>query len=85
MPNKSSNTNSQNSIIKKYQKTNPINIKNKNNNIKEKIDEKNKPKIDIITLSPHKISLFDLRYPSLPKTEKVLNINYKELSVKKNQ
>ena len=35
-----------------------------------------------MTLSPHKISLFDLRYPSLPKTEKV--INYKELSVKKN-
>ena len=38
-----------------------------------------------MTLSPHKISLFDLRYPSLPKTEKVLNINYKELSVKKNK
>ena len=38
-----------------------------------------------LTLSPHKISLFDLRYPSLPKTEKVLNINYKELSVKKNK
>jgi len=38
-----------------------------------------------MTLSPHKISLFDLRYPSLPKTEKVININYKELSVKKNQ
>lgn len=37
-----------------------------------------------MTLSPHKISLFDLRYPSLPKTEKVININYKELSVKKN-
>ena len=36
-----------------------------------------------MTLSPHKISLFDLRYPSLPKTEKVININYKELSVKK--
>ena len=52
VPNKSSNTNSQNSIIKKYQKTNPINIKNKNNNIKEKIDEKNKPKIDIITYLP---------------------------------
>jgi hypothetical protein len=38
-----------------------------------------------MTLSPHKISLFDLRYPSLPKTEKVININYKELSVKKNK
>ena len=38
-----------------------------------------------MTLSPHKISLFDLRYPSLPKTEKVLNINYKELSIKKNK
>jgi hypothetical protein len=38
-----------------------------------------------MTLSHHKISLFDLRYPSLPKTEKVLNINYKELSVKKNK
>ena len=38
-----------------------------------------------MTLSPHKISLFDLRYPSLPKTEKVLNINYKELGVKKNK
>ena len=38
-----------------------------------------------MTLSPHKISLFDLRYPSLPKTEKVLNINYKELNVKKNK
>lgn len=38
-----------------------------------------------VTLSPHKISLFDLRYPSLPKTEKVININYKELSVKKNK
>ena len=38
-----------------------------------------------MTLSSHKISLFDLRYPSLPKTEKVININYKELSVKKNK
>ena len=38
-----------------------------------------------MTLSPHKISLFDFRYPSLPKTEKVLNINYKELQVKKNK
>jgi hypothetical protein len=38
-----------------------------------------------MTLSPHKMSLFDLRYPSLPKTEKVLNINYKELSLKKNK
>ena len=38
-----------------------------------------------MTLSPHKISLFDLRYPSFPKTEKVININYKELSVKKNK
>ena len=38
-----------------------------------------------MTLSPHKISLFDLRYPSLPKTEKVININYKELQVKKNK
>ena len=38
-----------------------------------------------MTLSPHKISLFDLRYPSLPKTEKVLNINYKELGLKKNK
>ena len=38
-----------------------------------------------MTLSPHKISLFDLRYPSLPKTEKVLNINYKKLGIKKNK
>jgi hypothetical protein len=38
-----------------------------------------------MTLSPHKISLFDIRYPTLPKTEKVLNINYKELSIKKNK
>ena len=38
-----------------------------------------------MTISPHKISLFDFRYPSLPKTEKVLNINYKELQVKKNK
>jgi hypothetical protein len=52
VPNKSSNTNTQNSIIKKYQKTNPINIKNKNNNIKEKIDEKNKPKIENKTYLP---------------------------------
>ena len=52
MPNKLSNTNTQNSIIKKYQKTNPINIKNKNNNIKEKIDEKNKPKIENKTYLP---------------------------------
>ena len=42
-------------------------------------------KFQYMTLSPHKISLFDLRYPSLPKTEKVININYKELSVKKNK
>ena len=34
------------------QKTNPINIKNKNNNIKEKIDEKNKPKIENKTYLP---------------------------------
>ena len=38
-----------------------------------------------MTLSPHKISLFDLRYPSFPKTEKVININYKELQIKKNK
>ena len=42
-------------------------------------------KFQYMTLSPHKISLFDLRYPSLSKTEKVININYKELSVKKNK
>jgi hypothetical protein len=42
-------------------------------------------KFQYMTLSPHKISLFDLRYPSLQKTEKVININYKELSVKKNK
>ena len=38
-----------------------------------------------MTLSPHKISLFDLRYPSFPKTEKAININYKELQIKKNK
>ena len=36
-----------------------------------------------MTLSPK--SLFDLRYLSLPKTEKVININYKELSFKINK
>ena len=35
--------------------------------------------------SGHFLNNFDLRYPSLPKTEKVLNINYKELGLKKNK
>ena len=70
-----------------------IDFRHKNHNINDLIPDYNFNFNEVIlidnfqyvTLSPHKISLFDLRYPSLPKTEKVLNINYKELSVKKNK
>jgi len=34
-------------------------------------------------LSQNKISLFDLRYPSLPISEQVLNINYSDFNIKK--
>ena len=69
-----------------------IDFRHKNHNLNDLIPDYNFnfneviliDNFQYITLSPHKISLFDLRYPSLPKTEKVLNINYKELSVKKN-
>ena len=70
-----------------------IDFRHKNHNLNDLIPDYNFnfneviliDNFQYITLSPHKISLFDLRYPSLPKTEKVLNINYKELSVKKNK
>ena len=70
-----------------------IDFRHKNHNLNDLIPDYNFNFNEVIlidnfqyvTLSPHKISLFDLRYPSLPKTEKVLNINYKELSVKKNK
>ena len=70
-----------------------IDFRHKNHNINDLIPDYNFNFNEVIlidnfqyvTLSPHKISLFDLRYPSLHKKEKVLNINYKELSVKKNK
>ena len=36
-----------------------------------------------ITISPEKISLFDLRYPTLPISDIILNINYSQIQKKK--
>jgi hypothetical protein len=64
----------------------PLNLKNSilfNNNSFNINDMIYVDNFNYITISPEKISLFDLRYPTLPISDIILNINYSQIQKKK--
>jgi hypothetical protein len=76
----------QKSLIRLCDFREPLNIKNSiifNNNSFNINDIIYIDNFNYITISPEKISLFDLRYPTLPISDIILNLNYNQIQKKK--